>query len=44
MFLPAAKGETEGALKEFAVANKEGALKTKPKVRQPDFGDNAVAN
>lgn len=34
MFLPAAKGGIEGALKAFAATNKEGALKTKPKVRE----------
>ncbi|CEN61914.1 hypothetical protein ASPCAL08559 [Aspergillus calidoustus] len=39
MFLPAAKGKTEGALKEFAVANKEGALKTKPKGYDADHRD-----
>jgi uncharacterized protein (DUF2461 family) len=45
MFLPAAKGKTETAVKEFALSNKEGALKTKPKVRSTTkFGDNAVAN
>ena len=33
MFLPRGKAGVEGALEAFAEANKEGALKTKPKVR-----------
>ncbi|GMF67838.1 unnamed protein product [Aspergillus oryzae] len=35
MFLPGGKAGVEGALEAFAEANKEGALKTKPKVRYP---------
>jgi hypothetical protein len=41
MFLPKAKGGVEGALTAFAEVNKEGALKTKPKVRVPLPKDSA---
>ncbi|KAL4919650.1 hypothetical protein BDW62DRAFT_216796 [Aspergillus aurantiobrunneus] len=39
MFLPTAKGGTDGALKAFAKMNQEGALKTKPKGYDADHRD-----